>query len=129
MAVTLDPASESNLTDGYQTTDVPSAPCSESTLTDRYQTTIPDAIRKVLGLNKRDKICYTIQPDGQVVISRAEQTESDPILGQFLNFLAQDIKNNPQHLQAISSDLVSHVQSLVSAVDLDLNAPLSDEDE
>lgn len=104
------------------------APCSESTLTDRYQTTVPDPIRKVLGLNKRDKICYTIQPDGQVVISRADKTH-DPILGQFLNFLARDIEKNPQHLQAISSDLASRVQSLVAEVDLDLNAPLSDEDE
>lgn len=59
------------------------APCSESTLTDRYQTTVPEPVRKALGLNKRDKICYTIQPDGQVVISRADQTESDPILGGF----------------------------------------------
>ena len=103
------------------------APCSESTLTDRYQTTVPEAVRKVLGLNKRDKICYTIQSDGQVVISRVEQ--SDPILGQFLNFLARDIEKNPQHIQAISSDLVSHVQSLVFDVDLDLDAPLPDEDE
>lgn len=104
------------------------APCSESTLTDRYQTTVPDPIRKVLGLNKRDKICYTIQPDGQVVISRADTTH-DPILGQFLNFLARDIAKNPQHLQAISSDLVSRVQSLVAEVDIELDAPLSDEDE
>jgi antitoxin PrlF len=105
------------------------APCSESTLTDRYQTTIPDPVRKVLGLNKRDKICYTIQSDGQVVISRADQTESDPILGQFLDFLARDIQNNPQHIEAISPDLLSRVQSLVSEVALDLDAPLSDKDE
>ncbi|MBH8552626.1 type II toxin-antitoxin system PrlF family antitoxin [Nostocaceae cyanobacterium CENA357] len=102
---------------------------SESTLTDRYQTTIPDPVRKFLGLNKRDKICYTIQSDGQVVISRADQTESDPLLGQFLNFIARDIEKNPQHLQAISSDLVDRVQSLVFEVDFDIDAPLSDEDE
>lgn len=105
------------------------APCSESTLTDRYQTTVPDPVRKALGLNKRDKICYTIQPDGKVWISRADQTESDPVLGEFLNFLARDMEKNSQHLQAMSSDLVSHVQSLVSGVDLDLDAPLLDEDE
>ncbi|WP_414550705.1 type II toxin-antitoxin system PrlF family antitoxin [Anabaena sp. CCY 0017] len=105
------------------------APCSESTLTDRYQTTVPDAVRKVLGLKKRDKICYSIQSDGQVVISRAEQTESDPVLGKFLNFLARDMEKNPQHLKAISSDLVNRVQSLVSEVDVDFDAPLSDEDE
>jgi antitoxin PrlF len=104
-------------------------PSPESTLTDRYQTTVPDPVRKALGLNKRDKICYTIQPDGKVWISRANQAESDPVLGEFLNFLARDIERNPQHLQAISSDLVSHVRSLVSDVDLDLDAPLLDEDE
>lgn len=103
--------------------------CSESTLTDRYQTTVPEPVRKVLGLNKRDKICYTIQSDGLVVISRAERTESDPILTKFLNFLARDIEKNPQHLKVISSDLVSRVQSLVSEVTLDLDAALSDEDE
>lgn len=102
---------------------------SESTLTDRYQTTVPETVRKALGLNKRDKIRYTIQPGGQVVLSRADQSEDDPVLGQFLNFLAQDIEKNPQHLQAISSDLVNRVQFLVAEVDLDLDAPLSDEDE
>jgi antitoxin PrlF len=80
-------------------------------------------------LKKRDKICYTIQPGGQVVISRANPTENDPLLGEFLNFLAQDIKRNPQHLEALSSGLVSRVQSLVSEVDLELDAPLLDEDE
>lgn len=104
-------------------------PAPESTLTDRYQTTVPDPVRKALGLNKRDKIRYTIQPNGKVWISRADQTESDPVLGKFLKFLAQDIETNPQQLQAMSSDLASHVQSLVSGVDLDLDAPLLDEDE
>ncbi|ACK73896.1 HtaR suppressor protein (plasmid) [Gloeothece citriformis PCC 7424] len=104
-------------------------PCSESTLTKRYQTTIPESIRKVLGLKKHDKICYTILEDGQVTISRAAQTENDPILENFLVFLAQELKKNPQHLQGISANLVSHLKSLVADVDLDLDAPLSDEDE
>jgi len=101
----------------------------ESTLTDRYQTTIPDNIRKALGLNKRDKIRYIIQPNGEVVISRVEQTENDPVLEKFLSFLAEDIKKNPQHIQAINSDLVNRVQSLVGDVEFNLDEPLSDEDE
>ena len=105
------------------------APCLESTLTDRYQTTIPAPIRQALGLSKRDRIRYIIQPDGTVWISRVDQTESDPVLGEFLNFLARDMEKNPQHLQTLSSDLVSRVQSLVSGVDLDLDASLPEEDE
>jgi antitoxin PrlF len=102
---------------------------SESTLTDRYQTTVPDPVRKALDLSKRDKIRYTIQPDGKVWISRVDRTESDPVLGKFLNFLARDLEKNPQALQAMSSALVSHVRTLVSGVEFDLDAPLLDEDE
>jgi antitoxin PrlF len=105
------------------------APCPESTLTDRYQTTVPDPVRKALGLSKRDKICYTIQPNGKVWISRVDQAESDPLLGEFLNFLARDIEKNPQHVESVSADLVSHVQSLVEDINFDLDAPLLDEDE
>lgn len=100
---------------------------SESTLTDRYQTTVPEPIRKALGLNKRDKIRYTIEPDGRVIISRAD--ESDPILEKFLDFLEQDMEKNPQHLQAMSPNLLDRAQSLIADVEVDLDAPLSDEDE
>jgi len=105
------------------------APCAESTLTDRYQTTIPDPVRKALGLNKRDKISYRIQANGEVVISRLDQDEDDPLIGAFLEFITQDIEQNPQHLHPISSDLVTQVQSLVEGVDFDLDAPLPEEED
>jgi antitoxin PrlF len=103
------------------------APYAESTLTDRYQTTVPEAVRKALGLTKRDKICYTIQPDGRVLIARVEQ--NDPLIDKFLNFLAQDIAENPQNIEAISSSLLTQVRSLVAEVEIDLDATLADEDE
>ncbi len=107
----------------------PITPCSESTLTQRYQTTIPAPVRKALGLRKNDKICYTIESDKRVVISRVEETPNDPILENFLSFLAKDMKDNPIQIQAITSDLVNRAQSLVSGVEIDLDAPLWDEEE
>ncbi len=101
----------------------------ESTLTDRYQTTIPDAVRKALHLGKREKIRYTIQPDGNVLMSRADQDEADPVLGSFLSFLAYDIQTNPQRLKAATPELVSRIQNLVGSIEVDLDAPLDDEDE
>lgn len=101
----------------------------ESTLTDRYQTTVPDAVRKALHLNKREKIRYTIQPDGSVLMSRADHDETDPVLASFLSFLAHDIQANPQRLKAATPELVSRIQSLVGEIDVDLNAALDDEDE
>ena len=101
----------------------------DSTLTNRYQTTIPNMIRKALGLEKQDKIRYTVQPDGSVMMSRANQTEEDPVLAKFLTFLANDMNQNPQNVRAIDSNLFDRVRPLVMNVEIDLDLPLSDEDE
>ena len=101
----------------------------ESTLTDRYQTTVPETVRRTLKLRKRDKIHYTIR-DGEVVLTRAEVTEGDdPVLGQFLGFLARDIASHPERLQAIDSGFVKRIQSLVGGVKVDLDEALSVDDE
>lgn len=103
----------------------------ESTLTDRYQTTVPEMVRQALNLGKRDKIQYTIRPNGQVVLSRGLKAaeQDDPALGPFLDFLAHDIASHPERLQAVDAGLVERIQTLVGAVEVDLDAPLSDEDE
>jgi antitoxin PrlF len=101
----------------------------ESTLTERYQTTVPSEVRKALGLRKHDKIRYTIQSDESVVISRADQEDRDPVCENFLNFLEQDMKDNPQRLQTVDSGLVDRARSLVSDVEVNLDEPLSDEEE
>jgi antitoxin PrlF len=102
----------------------------ESTLTDRYQTTVPETVRRALKLGKRDKIHYTIRSDGEVVLSRAAAAEgNDPLLGQFLGFLAQDIAAHPDRLQSVDAGLVQRIQSLVEGVEVDLDAPLSANDE
>ena len=75
----------------------------ESTLTDRYQTTVPDLVRKTLGLQKRDKICYVIQDDVTVVLTRSSSVNEDPLVAKFLQFIAEDIEQNPQSVRAISS--------------------------
>jgi antitoxin PrlF len=98
-----------------------------STLTDRYQTTIPEPVRELLHLNKRDKITYTIEDNGKVLISRA--TEDDPVLTDFLNFLANDIKNNPLHIQSFSQTLIDHARCLTSGIEINLDAPLDKKDE
>lgn len=102
----------------------------ESTLTDRYQTTVPETVRRALRLGKRDKIHYSIRPSGEVVLTRSEGSESDdPVLGQFLSFLARDIARHPERLQAIDATFVQRLQSLTGGIDVNLDAPLSADDE
>ncbi|WP_317202110.1 type II toxin-antitoxin system PrlF family antitoxin [Janthinobacterium sp.] len=102
----------------------------QSTLTDRYQTTVPETVRLALNLGKRDKLRYTIRPDGAVVITRVDEAESDdPVLGSFLSFLASDIARHPEKMRAIDATLLARVQALVGGVEVDLNAPLAADDE
>lgn len=102
----------------------------ESTLTDRYQTTVPETVRRALRLGKRDKIHYTIRPDGEVVLTRAAASQDDdPALAPFLGFLARDMAEHPERLQALDAGLAQRIQSLVGGVEVDLDAPLSAVDE
>lgn len=102
----------------------------ESTLTDRYQTTVPDAVRRTLKLRKRDKIRYVVQPDGAVLLTRAEASEeNDPVVGKFLAFLARDMEARPTQIRSIDPVLVRRARSLVKGAKVHLNTPLLPEDE
>ena len=102
----------------------------ESTLTERYQTTVPETVRRALRLGKRDKIRFTIRPDGDVVLTRAvATTNEDPVMGHFLNFLAHDMATHPERLASIDAGLVQRIQFLVGDLEVDLDAALSAEDE
>ena len=100
----------------------------ESTLTDRYQTTVPDGVRRALKLGKRDRIRYLLEKDGSVTLQRADDPE-DPILGDFLAFLARDISTNPQRLRAIDAGLVKRMRALTKGVKVDLDSRLDPDNE
>jgi antitoxin PrlF len=95
----------------------------ELTLTDRYQTTVPEPVRRALRLGKRDKIHYTIRPDGEVVLRRV--SDEDPALTAFLTFIADDIEAHPSHLQPLDAGLLQRAATLVAGVEVNLDAPLA----
>lgn len=102
----------------------------DSTLTDRYQTTVPETVRRALQLRKRDKIHYSILPDGAVLLTRGTHADGeDPVLENFLGFLARDIASHPEHLQMIDRGLFNRIQSLVGGLEVNVDAPLSADDE
>ncbi|MFM9969300.1 MAG: type II toxin-antitoxin system PrlF family antitoxin [Burkholderiales bacterium] len=100
----------------------------ESTLTDRYQTTVPDPVRRALGLSKRDRIRYLVRGDGSVELKRAEEDE-DPALGKFLEFLARDMQEHPQKLRVMDKGLVKRIRALTKGIKVDLDARLDPNDE
>jgi len=100
-----------------------------SKLTDRYQTTVPSGVRKRLNLKKGDRLRYSISDDGRVFIEVDRDTGDDPALGAFLDLLETDIRKNPGHLRAFDGGLKDRLATLVGDVEIDLDAPLSPDDE
>lgn len=100
-----------------------------SKLTDRYQTTVPSGVRKQLKLGKGDQIRYCTGPGGRVYIEPVRAVEGDSALGAFLDFIEADIKAHPERLQAFDGALHDRLSALVSDVEVDLNEPLSPNDE
>lgn len=94
------------------------------------KTTVPETVRRALKLGKRDKIHYTIRRSGEVVLSRAPTAGGDdPLLGQFLDFLARDMPSHPQRLQLLDSSLARRIHSMVGGIEVNLDAPLPVDDE
>ncbi len=102
----------------------------ESTLTERYQTTVPQPVRQTLGLRKRDRIRYTVRPNGEVVLQRVSPEPADdaPALAPFLALLERDIASHPERLQPVTADLAHRLQELVCGIEVDLDTPLPDDE-
>lgn len=98
----------------------------ESTLTDRYQTTIPELVRKALGLGKRDKLEFLLDETGAVRLKKAQDLEEheDPTLMAFLDLLAKDIEQNPQNLREVPDSFWLAIDKLTEGVEVDLDEKL-----
>lgn len=100
-----------------------------SKLTDRYQTTVPSGVRRQLKLGKGDQIRYRTEPSGRIYIEPVRISDDDPALGAFLDFLEADIKAHPERLKAFNGGLHDRLNALVGDVAVDLDEPLSPDDE
>ena len=98
-------------------------------LTDRYQTTVPSGVRKQLKLGKGDQIRYCTEPSGRVYIEPLRAGEDDPVLGAFLDFIETDVQAHPERLRVFGGGLHDRLKGLVGDVDVDLDEPLSPDDE
>ena len=89
----------------------------ESSLTDRYQTTVPARIRKLLGLNKRDKLEWILDESGGVRVSKSNPTElehSDSTIDAWLEFLAKDMANHPENLVPLTAEMYEDIVAELS---------------
>jgi antitoxin PrlF len=94
-----------------------------STITAKGQTTIPKSVRQALGVDYGGKVAFRVDEHG-VSVRRADAEHEDPAIDSFLTFLAEDIKNRPEALIALSPALAERIAALTEGVEVDLDAPI-----
>jgi antitoxin PrlF len=99
-------------------------------ITERGQTTVPAAIRRMLALGKRDQVVFRGLADGTVTIAKKEARADagDPVIGKFLEFLAEDMARDPARIRPAPKSLAARGKRLVKGVKVDLDATLPDDE-
>jgi antitoxin PrlF len=69
------------------------------------------------------------EPEIKFSIKPKPAVQQDPELEQFLGFLDKDIESNPQNIRPLTKTLVRQWEDLVGNVEIDLYAPLVDEED
>ena len=89
-----------------------------ATITAKGQITLPKSVRQALGVDVGAKVAFELHEDGQIVVSRADTEHEDPVIGAFLDLLADDIQAG-RHVRVLPDDLaqdmLEHAQRGVQA--------------
>ncbi len=95
----------------------------ESTITAKGQTTVPKSVRQALGVDCGGRIAFVVDDQRRVYVERVTEEASDPVVGRFLEFLAQDMSKHPgASVAALPASLRDRMAALVGDMDVDLDA-------
>lgn len=96
-----------------------------SRVTRRSQTTLPNGVRKALGLRPgEDAVEWEIRGDEAVVRRAGAPDEEDPALAPFLQLLERDIAAHPERLRPMPEDLYRRMIAVTEGVEVDLDEPI-----
>jgi antitoxin PrlF len=70
-----------------------------------------------------DRLEYVIERDHAIIMKRGVE-QPDPVIHEFLAFLERDMLKHPDRLRELLPELVERGRSLVSDLDIDLDAPI-----
>lgn len=94
-----------------------------SKITIKGQTTVPSGVRRAIGVGPGDEIGYIIEGDRAILV-KAPGEERDDALGAFLDFVERDIREHPERVRGIPSELVERIRSLAADTPVDLDEPI-----
>lgn len=98
----------------------------ESTITAKGQTTVPKSVRQALGVDYGGRIAFVVDDQRRVYLQKAEIEETaDPVIGRFLEFLAQDMAQHPEtSVVSFPKALLDRARALTKGMTVDLDAEI-----
>lgn len=96
-----------------------------SKVTDRSQTTLPNGVRKALGLQPgEDSLEWEIRGDEAVVRRAHAAGGEDPALAPFLELLERDVAAHPERLRGMPEGLYRRLLAATEGVEVDPDAAI-----
>lgn len=89
----------------------------EAKVTAQGQITVPAPIREILGIEPGDHVTFSVDADGRVIVRGTE--EPDPSIGAFLEFLADDIRRNPEAVRPLTASLEVSLREITAKTVID----------
>lgn len=98
----------------------------DSTISAKGQTTVPKSVRQALGVRTGDRITYVVDEQHRVYVEKAAVAQAeDPVIGRFLDFLAQDMAKRPDKSVApFPTALLERAVALTEGMIVDLDAEI-----
>lgn len=90
-----------------------------STIYKKGQTTLPLEVRNALGVNPGDSVTFRVEGDGTVLVRRTEESDQDPAIEAFLEFLAEDMQNRPHAIRALTRSLERSLRAIIEETEID----------
>lgn len=87
----------------------------DAKITGQGQTTVPAPVREHLGVGPGDRIRFTVDAAGNVMLRRAD---GDPAMEAFLEFLADDIQRRPAQIEGLTSALELRLRELTAGTEI-----------
>lgn len=98
----------------------------DSTISAKGQTTVPKSVRQALGVRTGDRITYVVDEQHRVYVEKAAVTQAeDPVIGRFLDFLAQDMAKRPdKSMVPFPTALLERAVALTEGMVVDLDSEI-----
>jgi antitoxin PrlF len=97
-----------------------------SKVTSRSQTTLPNGVRKALGIRPgEDALEWEVRGDEAIARRAAvDGGAEDPALIPFLKLLERDITEHPERLSGLTEDLYRRWMAVTEGIEGDLDDPI-----